>query len=396
MNIDLIMQDPKWLELSLKVMEMEQDIDEDYLVPFEPDEVDDDGNSIVKIRRGDYGKDISYVPVKHIRKRLDTAFRNRWSFFIIGERKETEPFDKWSKQDDEYISGDNYLRCIGLMVVPGLGIRMEYGVKKVFGSSEATDWKACKTDAFKKCAEAFGIYLNYSDEDLEDDEDSSSGSSKKGKKSKKQRKQELDDLEYSDEDLEDAFETEITFGKYEGSTLKEIAEDEEDMSYIEWLADNARDDDIKFFCQVLLKYYEEEENEKSKHRQKHLTGRQSSKKSKKPSGGSRKKSKDYDNPEDYDDDLPFDDEDEEEEEKPRKKKTNRHSSNNKNKTESERRKEYIAVIEDYLIDFDTKRRNSLLKSSSISSKYPRGKTDLNAFTTNELSMLVDTIREEEE
>ena len=53
MNIDLIMQDPKWLELSLKVMEMEQDIDEDYLVPFESDETDDDGNSIVKVRRGD-------------------------------------------------------------------------------------------------------------------------------------------------------------------------------------------------------------------------------------------------------------------------------------------------------------------------------------------------------
>lgn len=58
-TIDLILQDPKFIELAVKVMEMEPDYDEDWLIPFEPDEKDEEtGVSIVKTRKGDYGQQI--------------------------------------------------------------------------------------------------------------------------------------------------------------------------------------------------------------------------------------------------------------------------------------------------------------------------------------------------
>ena len=79
-TIDLIMQDPKFVELAIKVMEMEPDYDEDWLVPFEPDEADEEtGASIVKTRKGDYGQQISYVPAKYVRQRLDLAFNQNHS-----------------------------------------------------------------------------------------------------------------------------------------------------------------------------------------------------------------------------------------------------------------------------------------------------------------------------
>ena len=259
-NIDIVLQDPRFVELSLKVMSMEQDIDEDYLIPFMPDDKDDNGNKIVYTRQGDYGNELSYVPVKYIRQRADAAFNKKWSFFIIAEKREGEPFDKWSKKDNEYIDGDNYIKCIGMMVVPGLGIRMEYGVKKVFGGGESSDWKACKTDAFKKCCEAFGIYLDYELEDTEDSNTSrSSGSSKKNK-----TKVDVSDVEYSDDELEEAMQYELNFGKYEGFTLEDIADS--DLSYIEWLADNAREDDVRDYCLILLAYYKELEEEKKNRR----------------------------------------------------------------------------------------------------------------------------------
>lgn len=259
-TIDLIMQDPKFVELAIKVMEMEPDYDEDWLVPFEPDETDEEtGASIVKTRKGDYGQQISYVPAKYVRQRLDLAFNKKWTFFIVAEHRETEPFQRWSKNDEDYVDGSNYLKCIGMMVIPGFGVRMEYGVKKVFGDAESSDWKACKTDAFKKCAEAFGIYLNYADDDADDEEDS-------GRGGKRGKKVDLSDVEYTDDDLDEAFETIITFGKYKDYTLKEIIDEEDDSSYVEWLAENARDDDIRFFSTVILKYYEEQEEEKNSRR----------------------------------------------------------------------------------------------------------------------------------
>lgn len=392
-SIDIIMQDPKFIELALKVMEMEPDINEDYLVPFEPDEEDEDtGVKIVKTRKGDYGNDIGYVPVKYVRQRLDNAFNSKWSFFIVAEHRETEPFQRWSRQDEDYVDGSNYLKCIGVMIVPGLGIRMEYGVKKVFGDAESTDWKACKTDAFKKCAEAFGIYLNYADDD--EDEDNNSGS--RGSRGKKGKKLDLSDLEYSDEDLDDALEEEVGFGKYKGYTLKEIME-EDDSSYVEWLAENANDDDMKFFASVVLKYYEEQQEEKSSRRSKGRGGKSSGsgrgKSSSKGRGKTRSKNEDE---EDYMN--PPEDDDEEEKSSRRSSRSGRNSSSNKGRGKSktsddddDEKDELIESCRAELDNYDKVQARSMLTSVSVSNKYPKGKTKLETFTVAELRELAEVL-----
>ena len=390
-SIDIIMQDPKFIELALKVMEMEPDINEDYLIPFEPDDEDEDtGAKIVKTRKGDYGNDIGYVPVKYVRQRLDNAFNSKWSFFIVAEHREVEPFQRWSKQDEDYVDGSNYLKCIGMMIVPGLGIRMEYGVKKVFGDAESTDWKACKTDAFKKCAEAFGIYLNYADDD--EDEDNNSGRGGKGKRGKKL---DLFDVEYSDDDLDDALEEEVGFGKYNGYTLREIMEDEDDSSYLEWLAENANDDDMRFFASVVLKYYEEQEEEKSSRRSKGRSGKSSSGKGKSSSKG-RGKSRSKDEDDDYMNPPEDDDEDEEDSRRSSKSKGRNSSSKGRGKSKSsdedeDEKDELIESCRAELDNYDKVQARSMMTSVSVSNKYPKGKTKLETFTVAELRELAEVL-----
>lgn len=396
-SIDIIMQDPKFIELATKVMEMEPDIDEDYLVPFEPDETDEEtGAKIVKTRKGDYGNDIGYVPVKYIRQRLDRAFNSKWSFFIVAEHRETEPFQRWSKNDEDYIDGSNYLKCIGMMIVPGLGIRMEYGVKKVFGDAESTDWKACKTDAFKKCAEAFGIYLNYADDDDEEEESGSRGGNKRGKKL------DLSDVDYTDDDLEDALAEEVGFGKYKGYTLQEIMDDEDDSSYIEWLAENARDDDMRYFASVVLKHYEEQEEEKNSRRSK---GRNSGKSSGKSSKGRNSNSKGGSGrgkrgkSEDDDYMNPPEDEEEEDDEPKRGRNNSRKGSSSRGKGKSsgkssdddDEKEELIESCRAELDNYDKIQARSMMTSVSISNKYPKGKTKLEQFTVSELKELAEVL-----
>lgn len=366
-ELDIIMQDPRFVELALKVMEADSDIDEDYLIPFTEDDVDEDGNKMVQTRTGDYGKDINYVPVKYVRQRMDKAFNGKWSFFIVAERRETEPFDRWSKNDDDYVEGSKYLKCIGMMIIPGLGIRMEYGVKKVFGDAESTDWKACKTDAFKKCCEAFGIYMDY--EMGDSDEDDSSNRNSRNGKNKKGKKIDTSDVEYSDDELEEALETEVTFGKYDGSTLQEIAED--DIDYVKWLAENARDDEMQDNSLIVLAYYNEQEEEKSSRRSKGRTSSNSSKKSKSSSRRNRN-----------------DDEDE----KPRH---NRNSNKKKSKSsedeDDERRDEIISACEEEFENYDRVQMKALISSVSTSNKHPNGKTKLNDLTMSELEELLEVL-----
>lgn len=385
-TIDLIMQDPKFVELAIKVMEMEPDYEEDWLVPFEPDETDEEtGASIVKTRKGDYGQQISYVPAKYVRQRLDLAFNKKWTFFIVAEHRETEPFQRWSKNDEDYVDGSNYLKCIGMMVIPGFGVRMEYGVKKVFGDAESSDWKACKTDAFKKCAEAFGIYLNYADDDADDEEDS-------GRGGKRGKKVDLSDVEYTDDDLDEAFETIITFGKYKDYTLKEIIDEEDDSSYVEWLAENVRDDDIRFFSSVILKYYEEQEEEKNSRRK--GKGKSSARdKGKNGRSGRSSNSKgkgkgDYMNPPEDDDD--------DEEDSGRGRRNGR--SGNKGKggrgksnDDEDERERLLEECRNALDDFDKVQARSMLTSVSVSNKYPKGKTKLDLFTLAELQELAEVL-----
>lgn len=377
-NIEVILQDPRFVELSLKVMEMEQDYNEEYLVPFEPDDEDENGNPLVKKRKGDYGKELSYIGVKHIRERLDDAFNKKWSFFVLAEHRETEPFERYDKSEDDYVSGSNYLKCVGMLVVPGFGIRMDYGVKKVRGDSESADWKACKTDALKRCAEAFGIYLNYKDED-DDDEDSGSG---RGSRSNSKGKEvNLDEIEFTDDELEEALETEITFGKNKGLTLQEIYED--DPSYIKWLSEKAEDEDIRFFAAIIMKHQEEQEEEKNSRRNKNNRGggRSGSSAGKGKETGSRRGSRasDADTGKSG--------------RSSNKGKSSSRSKSNDSELDEDEIEGLIEACRAELDTLDKVRAKSVMASVSISNKFPKGKTKLEQFTVAELNDLMEVFGE---
>lgn len=383
-TIDKIITDPAFIDMCVKVMEMEPDIDEDYLVPISEDEEDEEGNPIVRERKGDYGDMVKYIPVKYIRERADLAFKRKYSFLIVAERREVDPFERrrYNRDEDDYesVDGDKYMRCVGMMIVPGLGVKMAYGVKKVRGGAESSDWKACQTDAFKKCCEAFGIYLDYQTNDDDDDEDSGSsrGSGRSGKSSggkgvNSVSELDLDDIEYDEDELEEAGEVEVDFGKYNGYTLSELLE--EDEGYFCWLVLNARDDDVRKSASIVAKAAQDEDNSKAHRKAKTKAGSKGrgSSKSTKSSSSRRKPSRD----------------DDEEEEAPRGKSTKMSAADKK------KRDKLMAVCEEALEDCDKLTRASYIKSVSVSDKYKRGKSKLEDLTIRELEELAEVLADED-
>ena len=384
--VDKIINDPAFVKQCIEVMSMEADIDEDYLVPFTMDDEDDDGNPIVRERKGDYGNMITYVPVKYIRERARLAFKGKYSFLIIAEHREENPFDRqrYNREEEEYetVDGDRYLKCIGMMIVPGLGIRMGYGVKKVFGGAESTDWKACHSDAFKKCCEAFGIYLDVGNP--EDDSDESAGSSSKGGNNRRNSKNadakdlsdlDLSDVEYDEDELEDAQEFEVKFSKkYPNWTMGEIAE--EDIGYVIWIYNNGRDDDAIDAAAIVLKNAQEEEESRNAKRGRNRSsgrGKSSEKSSSKTSGrsstkrGSSKSSK------------------------------SKKSSDDDDLSAADRRKrdKLIALCDEAMEDYDKVQRQSCIGSVSISPGHRNGKTKLEDLTLRELEELADILSHDE-
>lgn len=374
-TIDKIIMDPAFIETSIKVMEMEPDIDEDFLVPFTEDEQDEEGNAVVKERDGDYGDTIKYVPIKYIRQRADAAFKKKYSFLIIGERREDNPFERkrWNKQDEEYevFDGDKYIKCIGMMIVPGLGIRMEYGVKKVRGGAESSDWKACKADAFKKCCEAFGIYLDYETDDSDEEDNIPKKSNGKGG-GKKGKDIDLSEVEYDDDELAEAMEYAIDFGKYDGYTLGELVS--EDESYVEWLVEKAREEEMREMAAIVLKSVRDEEDSKaSRSKNRRGSSKTSSSKTGNKSGNSTTRKSESTS------------------------KTGGSSKGGEKLTPQQQRKKdkLLAVCEEALEDYDTVQARSVIQSVSVSNEFKKGKTKLEQLTLRELEELTEVLAEDE-
>lgn len=380
-TIDMIIADPNYVEMCIKVMEMEQDVNEDYLVPFTEDDKDEDGNPIVRERNGDYGKTIKYVPIKYVRERADLAFNRKYNFLIVAERRETDPFGRkrYNRDDEEYedVEGDKYIRCIGMMIVPGLGVRMAYGVKKVRGGAESTDWKAAQSDAFKKCCEAFGIYLDYSMADEDDDEDDS-GSRRRGSGGKSRKSDiaalDLSDVEYDDDSLDEASEYEVGFGKYKGWTLSEILDEGENgESYLAYLWNydgKGGDDDAREYAGMLLKSLQDErgdipsrKNAAKKASGKGGTSRRDSGSTMPSSGNTRASGKGGDKA--------------------------------MSAADKRKRERLISVCEEALEDYDTVARRSVILSVSPSSSHPKGKTKLENLTLSELEELAEVLADDE-
>lgn len=352
-----IASSPAFFDFVLKVMSADVEVDTDALQESFDDEC-------VRTRSVGYGnnkKELKYVPSKFIKDRLNSVLNCKYSFFILREERVTDPLPRYNRDEDSYVDSDCYIKVIGCLVIVGLGVQVAYGVKKTYGYGEPDDWKAAATDSFKKCCSMFGIEADYDIEDNVDD-DSRRSSNKTVN---------LDDVEYDDDSLNEALETEITFGKFKNLTLDEIYE--EDPSYIEWLVDNARDDDVRESSAIVLKYYEDQEaskkkSAKTKSSKRTTTRKKSSKtttsRSTKSKTSSRSKSNDEDEEEEVDDE----------------------------------RQALIENIEEIFEedDYDDVTRKQLIQSVSTNKKNPKGKTKLSSLTDKELSALLEVLVEDEE
>lgn len=344
-----LINSPAWFDFVTKMMTVKVDIDVEALTK----EFDEDQ---VRTRKGDFGKTLSYVPAKFIRERLNEVLDCRWSFFPLAEQRVVNPIKSYNKSTEEYYESAKYIKIIGVLAIPGLGVQVQYGVKKTYGSTEANDWKAAATDAFKKCCSAFGIEADYDIEDEEPDDNASPNI-------------DLDDVEYDEDSLAEALEVEVTFGKYKDFTMEEILD--EDPDYLTWLSENAREKEVKMAALIVLKSADDKKSSKSKGSKK---GKGNAKKkestsAKKGSSKTEKSSKSKSKKEE-----PEDEEDDE-------------------------RQELITEIQEIFEesnDYDTVTIKELIKSISVSKKTPNGKRKLEELTLKELQALANVLTDEDD
>lgn len=92
---------------------------------------------------------------------LNNAFDGKWTFIPLEER--IEPVMYNGKQNGAYAL------VKGALVVPGLGMKIQYGTQVIVGGAEQQQsaFKGAGTDCLKKCATLFGVGA-----ELYDDEES--------------------------------------------------------------------------------------------------------------------------------------------------------------------------------------------------------------------------------
>lgn len=297
---------PDFFRFVTDVMNVDKKIDVEGLTA-EFDEDEQTTNTVA-------GRKLTYVKSKVLRKRLRDFTGGNYSFMILSERRISDPLPRYDRDSKEYVDSPAYIKVVAMLAIPGLGVQIQYGVKQTFGVGESNDWKAAATDAFKKCCQGFGLEATYDDDN--EDNASSGGSNKAPQKTDDELEDALDELEFDQELYEEALEEEVNFGKHKGLTLGEIWD--EDPSYVEWIAKNARDEEMQEYGLMVIKGKREEEG--SKRKKKNNTG--SKKQESKPKADTKKsnnrrppKEEEVD---DEDEEL-IDDEDEEEEAPPPKK-----------------------------------------------------------------------------
>lgn len=250
------------------------------------------------------GRKLTYVKSRVLRKRLRDFTGGNYSFMILSERRISDPLPRYDRDTKEYVDSPAYIKVVAMLAIPGLGVQIQYGVKQTFGIGESNDWKAAATDAFKKCCQGFGLEATY-DEDTEDNP--STGNNKAPQKTDDELEDALDELEFDQETYEEALEEEVTFGKHKGLTLGEIWD--EDPSYVEWIAKNARDEEMQEYGLMVIKGKREEEG--SKRKKKANNKKQETKAKPEPKKNEKRRPPKEEEPEDEDDELIDDEEDEE-------------------------------------------------------------------------------------
>jgi hypothetical protein len=156
----------------------------------------DDAKKILKakldptwIKQRSQGKTtLSYIGGNTVIHLLNAAFNYQWSFEIVSEevvQSVPKPVTQWnnqSRRNEKVMNPDGtvkmeeqppYLKVLGRLTVPGLGVREQYGSKIFIGGAteQESAFKSASTDAMKKCASLFGIGLElYGDEEYNFDE----------------------------------------------------------------------------------------------------------------------------------------------------------------------------------------------------------------------------------
>jgi recombination DNA repair RAD52 pathway protein len=129
---------------------------------------------------------LSYIGGHTVIRLLNEAFNYKWSFEIVSEEvvpslpkavteyvsnKKVNKLDKDGNQ--VYEEQPPVVKITGRLIVPGYGIKEQYGSKVLIGgaSEQETAYKSASTDALKKCATLFGVGLElYEDDDEKEKE----------------------------------------------------------------------------------------------------------------------------------------------------------------------------------------------------------------------------------
>lgn len=142
----------------------------------------------IKERDGGFGKKLKYVDGPYVIKKLNEAFGDEWDFYVVNKEiipsvpkpvteykngKRVPKLDENGKQVAE--EQPPYVEILGRLVVPGIGVKEQFGTKVLLGGASEQEGaaKAAATDALKKCATMLGIGLElYSDDDIKPEQPS--------------------------------------------------------------------------------------------------------------------------------------------------------------------------------------------------------------------------------
>lgn len=115
------------------------------------------------------GRDsLSYVSGDTVTRMLNKAFSYKWSFHVLETRvihsvdKNPTKWELDKNPSAESTPQNPVVQALGRLVVPGFGIREQWGSQPLQGGADVQEhaFKSAATDAMKKCASMFGIALD--------------------------------------------------------------------------------------------------------------------------------------------------------------------------------------------------------------------------------------------
>lgn len=115
--------------------------------------------------RGKGKNALDYVSGDTVTRMLNKAFNYKWSFQVLDTRvvPSVDKVYKDFKTNKETVTPQNpVVQVLGRLTVPGWGIREQWGSQPLQGGADVQEhaFKSAATDAMKKCASMFGVFLD--------------------------------------------------------------------------------------------------------------------------------------------------------------------------------------------------------------------------------------------